>query len=88
MVNRKCKRCGVIRDSYSMWYSKGREGFICEPTNGNHRQECSNKLNTDMNSSTSKVRDKKVKNITKIRDSKVENGNIQGKNLGIERSRK
>lgn len=32
-----------------------------------------------------KIRDKKVKNITKIRDSKVENGNIQGKNLGMKR---
>ena len=42
----------------------------------------------DENSSTSKLRDEKVKKSKEIRDSKVENDNIQGKNLGIKRSKK
>jgi len=44
MVNRKCQRCGLIRDSSQMWYNKQRKGYVCEPTNSNFRQECSRRM--------------------------------------------
>jgi len=45
MVIRKCKRCGIKRDSDIMYYSKSIKGFICNPTNYVHRAECSARLN-------------------------------------------